>query len=127
MLRFGSPRVFASMRTRCTALRFAAIEGDAVETASTVASRRGKRVRIPTHPAIPRAWTLRNGPAYPRGSHSRIKRRPRRAAFRASPLHPTPLQQEIRSMEATKTKLVEYRVKNGVAWLELTDPPANTY
>src|SRR3989454_5707800 len=30
-------------------------------------------------------------------------------------------------MEATKTKLVEYRVKNGVAWLELTDPPANTY
>ena len=31
-------------------------------------------------------------------------------------------------MEATtKTRLVEYRVKNGVAWLELTDPPANTY
>jgi enoyl-CoA hydratase/carnithine racemase len=30
-------------------------------------------------------------------------------------------------MEATKTKLVDYRVKNGVAWLELTDPPANTY
>jgi enoyl-CoA hydratase len=30
-------------------------------------------------------------------------------------------------MEATKTKLVEYSVKNGVAWLELTDPPANTY
>jgi len=30
-------------------------------------------------------------------------------------------------MDATKTKLVEYRVKNGVAWLELTDPPANTY
>ena len=39
---------------------------------------------------------------------------------------PRPLQQEIRSREATKTKLVEYRVKNGVAWLELTDPPANT-
>ena len=30
-------------------------------------------------------------------------------------------------MEATKTKLVNYSVKNGVAWLELTDPPANTY
>src|SRR5258707_13513322 len=31
-------------------------------------------------------------------------------------------------MEATtKTKLVEYRVKNGVGWIELTDPPANTY
>jgi len=31
-------------------------------------------------------------------------------------------------MEATtKTKLVEYRVKNAVAWIELTDPPANTY
>ncbi len=30
-------------------------------------------------------------------------------------------------MEATKTKLVDYRVRNGVAWLELTDPPANTY
>ena len=30
-------------------------------------------------------------------------------------------------MEATKTKLVDYRVKNGVALIELTDPPANTY
>jgi len=30
-------------------------------------------------------------------------------------------------MEATKTKLVDYRVKNAVAWIELTDPPANTY
>jgi enoyl-CoA hydratase/carnithine racemase len=30
-------------------------------------------------------------------------------------------------MEATKAKLVDYRVKNGVAWIELTDPPANTY
>ena len=30
-------------------------------------------------------------------------------------------------MEATKTKLVNYTVKNGVAWIELTDPPANTY
>ena len=30
-------------------------------------------------------------------------------------------------MEATKTKLVDYRIKNGVAWIELTDPPANTY
>jgi enoyl-CoA hydratase/carnithine racemase len=31
-------------------------------------------------------------------------------------------------MEATKTqKLVDYAVKNGVAWLTLTDPPANTY
>jgi len=30
-------------------------------------------------------------------------------------------------MEATKTKLVNYRVKSGVAWIELTDPPANTY
>ena len=30
-------------------------------------------------------------------------------------------------MEATKTKLVDYRVKSGVAILELTDPPANTY
>ena len=30
-------------------------------------------------------------------------------------------------MEATKTKRVDYRVKNGVAWIELTDPPANTY
>ena len=30
-------------------------------------------------------------------------------------------------MEATKTKLVDYRVKNGVAWIELSDPPANTY
>jgi enoyl-CoA hydratase len=32
-----------------------------------------------------------------------------------------------RPMEATKTKLVDYRVKNAVAWIELTDPPANTY
>src|SRR5262249_18896353 len=32
------------------------------------------------------------------------------------------------TMEATtKTKLVDYRVKNGVAWIELSDPPANTY
>jgi enoyl-CoA hydratase/carnithine racemase len=30
-------------------------------------------------------------------------------------------------MEATKTKLVDYRVKNGIGWIELTDPPANTY
>ena len=30
-------------------------------------------------------------------------------------------------MEATKTKRVDYRVKNGVAWIELADPPANTY
>ena len=30
-------------------------------------------------------------------------------------------------MEATKTKLADYRVTNGVAWIELTDPPANTY
>ena len=30
-------------------------------------------------------------------------------------------------MEATKTKLVDIRVSNGVATLELTDPPANTY
>ena len=30
-------------------------------------------------------------------------------------------------MEATRTKLVDYRVKNGVATIELTDPPANTY
>ena len=30
-------------------------------------------------------------------------------------------------MEATKTKLVDYRVKNGVAVFTLTDPPANTY
>ena len=30
-------------------------------------------------------------------------------------------------MDATKTRLVNYTVKNGVAWLELTDPPANTY
>ena len=30
-------------------------------------------------------------------------------------------------MEATKAKLVDYRVKNAVAWIELTDPPANTY
>lgn len=30
-------------------------------------------------------------------------------------------------MEATKTKLVDYRVSNGVATIELTDPPANTY
>jgi enoyl-CoA hydratase/carnithine racemase len=30
-------------------------------------------------------------------------------------------------MEATKTKLVDYRVKNAVGWIELTDPPANTY
>jgi len=30
-------------------------------------------------------------------------------------------------MDATKTKLVDYRVKNAVAWIELTDPPANTY
>jgi enoyl-CoA hydratase/carnithine racemase len=35
--------------------------------------------------------------------------------------------QETSNMEATKTKLVDYRVKNGVAWLELNDPPANTY
>src|SRR5207249_2324305 len=25
------------------------------------------------------------------------------------------------------TKLIDYRVKNGVAWIELVDPPANTY
>ena len=30
-------------------------------------------------------------------------------------------------MEATKTTLVNYAVKNGVAYLELADPPANTY
>jgi enoyl-CoA hydratase/carnithine racemase len=30
-------------------------------------------------------------------------------------------------MEATKAKLVDYRVTNAVAWIELTDPPANTY
>jgi enoyl-CoA hydratase/carnithine racemase len=30
-------------------------------------------------------------------------------------------------MEATRTKLVDYRTKNGVATIELTDPPANTY
>src|SRR5882672_9185394 len=30
-------------------------------------------------------------------------------------------------MEATKSKLVDYRVKNGVALIGLTDPPANTY
>ena len=30
-------------------------------------------------------------------------------------------------MEATKTRLVNYSVRNGVAWIELTDPPANTY
>ena len=32
-------------------------------------------------------------------------------------------------MEATTAtkKLVEYRVKNGVAWLELTNPPMNSY
>jgi enoyl-CoA hydratase len=30
-------------------------------------------------------------------------------------------------MEATKTKLVDYRVKNGVAWLELTNAPMNCY
>jgi len=30
-------------------------------------------------------------------------------------------------MDATKTKLVDYRVKSGIAILELTDPPANTY
>jgi enoyl-CoA hydratase len=30
-------------------------------------------------------------------------------------------------METTVKKLADYRVKNGVAWIELTDPPANTY
>ena len=30
-------------------------------------------------------------------------------------------------MEATKTKLVDYTVKNGVGTIELIDPPANTY
>jgi len=30
-------------------------------------------------------------------------------------------------MEATKTKLVDYRVKNGVAWIELTNAPMNCY
>jgi enoyl-CoA hydratase len=30
-------------------------------------------------------------------------------------------------MEATKSKLADYRVRNGVATIELTDPPANTY
>jgi enoyl-CoA hydratase/carnithine racemase len=29
--------------------------------------------------------------------------------------------------EATRAKLVDYRVKNGVAVIELNDPPANTY
>ena len=28
---------------------------------------------------------------------------------------------------AAAKKLADYRVKNGVAWIELTDPPANTY
>ena len=30
-------------------------------------------------------------------------------------------------METTLKKLADYRVKNGVAWIELTDPPATTY
>ena len=30
-------------------------------------------------------------------------------------------------MESTVKKLADYRVKNGVAWIELADPPANTY
>src|SRR5437870_9681154 len=30
-------------------------------------------------------------------------------------------------MEATRTKLVDHRVKNGVSTIELNDPPANTY
>jgi enoyl-CoA hydratase len=30
-------------------------------------------------------------------------------------------------MEATKTKLADYRVRNGVAVIEISDPPANTY
>src|SRR5258706_10433863 len=30
-------------------------------------------------------------------------------------------------METTVKKLADYRVKNGVAWIELVDPPANTY
>jgi enoyl-CoA hydratase/carnithine racemase len=34
---------------------------------------------------------------------------------------------ETATMEATRTKLVDYRVKNAVAWIELADPPANTY
>jgi enoyl-CoA hydratase len=45
-----------------------------------------------------------------------------RAGALGSTAHP-----ETAIMEATKTKLVDYRVKNGVAWIELTDPPANTY
>src|SRR5690242_17063924 len=28
---------------------------------------------------------------------------------------------------AAAKKLADYRVKNGVAWIELVDPPANTY
>ena len=30
-------------------------------------------------------------------------------------------------MDTTVRKLADYRVKNGVAWIELADPPANTY
>src|SRR5215510_12998937 len=42
------------------------------------------------------------------------------------PLHPRPKPLE-NVMETTVKKLADYRVKNGVAWIELTDPPANTY
>src|SRR5262245_52313155 len=84
------------MRTRRTALRFAAVAVEDVETASTAARRRGKSVRIPAHPATRRALTLRNGAAYPRGSKSTTKNAPGRIPrLAAAPrLHSL---QEIRS------------------------------
>src|SRR4029078_5089302 len=66
--------------------------------------------------------TLRRSAAYhPRLSNPHVSRRfhalgPR---WQCSESDPSPTGE--RPMEATKTKLVEYRVKNGVAWLELTD------
>src|SRR5437773_6534320 len=89
----------------------------------------GRPLRAPPAPALSRgvatlSLTLREAGAYdaasfrahaPRWSHAP----PLRTLTRPLP--------EIATMEATKTKLVDYRVKNGVAWLELTDPPANTY
>jgi enoyl-CoA hydratase len=74
-------------------------------------------------PRRPPPLTLRKGQPYNRASFRTDLTARRRAA--------EPITRPVRGgsvMEATTTKkLVDYRVKNGVAWLELTDPPANTY
>jgi enoyl-CoA hydratase len=67
---------------------------------------------------------------YSPGIRSHALRSARTIGAVASSFAPPPLtsnSREMSIMEATKTKLVDYRVKNGVAVFTLTDPPANTY